>query len=338
MEAKLSDAVYPGVAKAVQPHHLTTARYRLLKAGVIEKLDENTRGGQVVATYVMADPTKSARRQAGRKRLLHSRYLSWSRESNKWGAAPIPAALERVIQASLAEAAAYGYRLLRPQGGGEVTQIAGAPVPGGRIDNATFFTGLTPGGMPIKTVLLAIEAKNIRQWVYPQTQELYQLLDKAVRLRLAHPDLDILPVLVCRRAHYLTTKMAQHIGFHVIQTRRQYVRPAVAGTDDDARKFEEVNAELAYGLELHEGAVEQMVGHFTKIIPKRSEEAVARWAKVAAHSDVPDLVSRLRDDSLRTDDRTYYLKELSLAALEAQGEDGEWAPLPEEDHEWMEDV
>ena len=113
--------------------------------------------------------------------------------------------------------------------------------------------------MPAPAVLVAIEAKNLRQWIYPQTQELYQLLDKSAQLRLAHPEFGVMPVLVCRRAHYLASKMAQQVGFHIIQTRRQYVRPAVAATDEDARLFQEVNTELEYDLELHEGVVEQMV-------------------------------------------------------------------------------
>lgn len=28
---------------------------------------------------------------------------------------------------------------------------------------------------------MPIEAKNVRQWIYPRTQELYQLLDKSAR-------------------------------------------------------------------------------------------------------------------------------------------------------------
>jgi hypothetical protein len=331
MEAKLSDSVFPGFTRHVDPHHLTTARFRLLRAGVIEKLDEQTRGGGTVGTYVLAGPSKAVQRKAGRKRLLHQRYLSWSRDHTKWGAAPIPAALERVVHSSLVRAAPFGYLLLRPEGGGEVTRIAGAAVPGGRIDNAAFFTGLTSRGLPEKTALIAIEAKNVRQWIYPQTQELYQLLDKSAKLHIAHPDLDVLPVLVCRRAHYLTTKMAQHVGFHVIQTRRQYIRPAVAANADDRRKFEELNVELSYGLDLNEGPVDQMAAHFTKTIPSRSQEAVARWSRFVSHPDVPGLITKLRDDSIIGQDRTYYLSELSAAALHAQGQDGEWAPLPEED-------
>ena len=93
--------------------------------------------------------------------------------------------------------------------------------------------------MPTQPILVTIEAKNLRQWIYPRTQELYQVLDKSARLQLEHPDLGVLPVLVCRKAHYNANKMAQHLGFHVIATQRQYVRPAVAaGSPVDARRVE----------------------------------------------------------------------------------------------------
>ena len=130
MEAELADRKFAGASHKIDPHHLTTARNQLLDGGVIERLYETTRGGQVVTTYLLANPTKLALRQAGRKRLLHARYMSWSSYENKWGAAPIPVALERVVHASLFGASAHGYRLLRPEGGGEVGLIAGEPVQG----------------------------------------------------------------------------------------------------------------------------------------------------------------------------------------------------------------
>jgi hypothetical protein len=329
MEAKLADSRLEGMSSKIDPHHLTTARNRLLAAGAIERRHDPTRGNQVVTTYLLARPSKAAIRQAARKRLLHARYISWNRPDTKWGAAPIPAALERVLHASLLAAAPHGYMLLRPEGG-EVARIAGAAVPGGRIDNAAFYTGLTKGGMPTPAILLTIEAKNVRQWIYPRTQELYQLLDKSARLRLQHPDLRVLPVLVCRKAHYLTNRMAQHVGFHVIATQRQYVRPAVAGTVDDARKFDEVNTELAYNLALNEGFVEPMVKHFTRTIPERSSEAVERWARFVAHPDVPLLISRLRDDSISNTDRRECMEELVEAAEDVFGEDAEWHQAHEE--------
>jgi hypothetical protein len=78
MEAKLADVQYLGIESAVHPHHLTTARNRLLAAGTIE-LREVTKGGSTVVTFMLAEPTKVVLRIAARKRLLDARYRSWSK-------------------------------------------------------------------------------------------------------------------------------------------------------------------------------------------------------------------------------------------------------------------
>jgi hypothetical protein len=323
MEAKLSDQRFKGAPHPINPHHLTTARNRLLQANVIEKHSETTRGGQVVGTFLLANPTKVALRKAARKRILHARFGSWSSAATEWGAPPIPAALERVVHASLIDATPHGYRPLRPEGG-EVSRIADAPVPGGRMDNAAFYTGLSDTGLPQPTALITIEVKNVRQWIYPPTQELYQLLYKSTHLRLQHPSLPVFPVLVCRRAHYTTHKMAQQLGFHVIATQKQYVRPAVAGTDGDRRKFDEVNEELAYNLALNEDSVPPMVGHFTRSIPSRYSDASERWGAFVTHPDVPALIEQLRDDDISNDDRTRLHHELVDAAEQVFADDAEW--------------
>jgi hypothetical protein len=323
MEAKLSDQRFKGVPHPINPHHLTTARNRLLQAHVIEKHSEATRGGQVVGTFLPANPTKAALRHAGRKRILHARFRSWSNAATEWGAPPIPAALERVVHASLLKATPHGYRPLKAEGG-EVSRIADAPVPGGRMDNAAFYTGLSDAGLPQPTVLVTIEVKNVRQWIYPQTQELYQLLSKSAQLKLQHPSLPVFPVLVCRKAHYTTLKMAQHLGFHIIATQKQYVRPAVAATEEDRRKFDEVNDELAYNLERHEDSVPAMVGHFTRSIPSRCSEACSRWEAFVGHRGVPELLERLRDDDISNDDRKRFHDDLVEVAEDIFADDAEW--------------
>ena len=65
----------------------------------------------------------------------------------------------------------------------------------------------------------------------PPTQ-LYQLLDKAARLQTAAPDVPIIPLLVCRRSHATTGKMAKQLGFFVLDTE---VQPIVWPEDDDPR-------------------------------------------------------------------------------------------------------
>lgn len=331
MEAKLSEGAFgsSGRRHRPQPHHLSTARHRLLDANVIVQQRNTTRGGRTVSTFSLADVTKKADRAAARKRLLHARYLSWSAPSSEWGVPPLPTALERVIHASLIQSAAHGYLLVKPEGG-EVRWLLGQPVSGGPLDNAAFYTPLGDDGVPRPPTTVLIEAKNVRQWIYPGTQELYQLLDKAVRLQVAHPDRPIVPVLVCRRQHFTTVMMAKQMGFHVIETWRQYVRPIVASSSEDERKFNEVNAELQYNLALDEGPVTPMVKQFITVLPRRIEEAAARWSAVASHPAVPARLGELRDDSISFEDRSTAVASLKEAVNEVTGEEGIWGSNPDE--------
>src|SRR4051812_35312785 len=76
IEAKLAEG--PG---RVDPHHLTTARTRLLSNLTIEVVTAPTRGGTAVAVFGLRDRIGRQRAfedAAARKRLLYTRYINWS--------------------------------------------------------------------------------------------------------------------------------------------------------------------------------------------------------------------------------------------------------------------
>lgn len=101
---------------------------------------------------------------------------------------------EQVVHTSLREAAAHGFRLARPEGG-EVEKFLGHPVPVSKLDNAAILT-LLVDGVPGSSVAVPIEVKNIRDWIYPSSQELYQLLEKASLLQQLRPDVLMVPVFI----------------------------------------------------------------------------------------------------------------------------------------------
>ncbi|UOE43170.1 hypothetical protein [Agromyces larvae] len=221
--------------------------------------------------------------------------------------------------------------MLNPAGG-EVRVVLGARVPGGPLDNGAWHFGVDAAGAPSRATLVPIEAKNLRQWIYPRTQELYQLLDKAVTLQLDHPDRWMVPVFVCRWAQDPLGSMARQIGFHLITTRNQYIRPLILNDADNARKLEEINREFEYRLVPHDEAVPAMVKQFRQYLPARIDEAAERWAAFAAHPDVPDLVAALRDDEISNQERAEFKDELGRCVREVTGEDVLWA-ADEADHE-----
>jgi hypothetical protein len=61
---------------------------------------------------------------------------------------------------------------------------------------------------------IALEAKNLREWITPQSLEVWALIGKAVR----H---DALPVLICRKVTYDTFLFFKLIGGLAFQTHGQ---------------------------------------------------------------------------------------------------------------------
>jgi hypothetical protein len=82
VEAKLSDRPQLPIAPyGINPHHLTNARRQLIEQRLIEPVYASTKGGRSIATYGLVDRSRRQTafdRAAARKRLLQTRYISWS--------------------------------------------------------------------------------------------------------------------------------------------------------------------------------------------------------------------------------------------------------------------
>ena len=76
--------------------------------------------------------------------------------------------------------------------------------------------------------LAAIEAKNVRQWIYPKRSEIKGLLQKAL-------DLDAVPVLIARRIPFVTVHVLHPCGVLVHQMYNQLYPTADAELADLAK-------------------------------------------------------------------------------------------------------
>ena len=86
------------------------------------------------------------------------------------------------------------------------SSIGGKKIKGkGKLDFVAFPNGLTAG----------IELKNVRQWVYPDTVEVKDLLRKCC-------DLDCIPVLIARRIPFITFRLLNLSGAILHQTYNQF--------------------------------------------------------------------------------------------------------------------
>ena len=278
VEAKLAEHHQPGAPRGINPHHLTNGRRRLIAEGLIKEVADTTYGNRVVSVLVPCDQRgrRDAIRTAMRhKRALEGRYLSWSQESERHPNL-IGDGGERVVHASLRQTVA-GYGLINPDRG-EVDFLFDANVPGGPLDNAAHIA--LDAGDHLVAVTVLVEVKNLRGWIYPNTDGLYQLLYKAAALQAANPRRCLLPVLVARRVHYLAFRMAKHLGFHLIQFDAG-VQPILPHWTVKEEDVHEIRDELGYVLMLTDQAMPGVRAQFDRTIPKVGVAASRRWAQVA---------------------------------------------------------
>lgn len=227
LEAKLIDSHLGN--PPFEPTHLHDALRLLLRAGTIRVDHTTTRGGSAPPIIVITASANRSRRikdAMARKRLVMSRYYSYVQGGVDAGESLAGPAGERAFDAALGRARIGASIATLFRDLPSVPVVFGDPVPLGPLDNGFVISPLDSTTKAPKGpygVTAVVEVKNIRQWVYPRTQELYQLLVKGSEIQAAHPEHPVLPVLVCRRAHFTTRKMAKDLGFFVIEARRQYL-------------------------------------------------------------------------------------------------------------------
>jgi hypothetical protein len=113
-----------------------------------------------------------------------------------------------------------------------------------------------------------VEDKNLREWLTPSSEEVWALIGKALRFPEA------VPVLICRRMHYIGFPMFKQIGLSCWQVYRQYFDPSVE-TDlisirhKDGLGFSDVTTVLT--------PPPALIGFFAKTLPKYAETFRARF-------------------------------------------------------------
>lgn len=278
IEAKLADQrVSPPIHRSpIQPHVLTHSLRQALDSARLVESSRRTRGGRLVITYTL--PPSHGRRRASqdaaaRKRLLQTRYNGWAIGGVGTAfAGTIGTAGEIVLQRSLLTAASnpgVPAAVAKPDViNPRIEDFFGVPVAIGPLDNAML---LLAGNAVIH---VPIEIKNRRQWVYADAREVYQLLCKSARLQRDHPELNICPVLVCRRAHWTAFNMMKDLGGHVVPTNEQYVHP-----DIPERLVSEVRVELGYDLCQTTGSPPLLTSNFATVLPGKAPEQVTKWRR-----------------------------------------------------------
>jgi hypothetical protein len=322
-QAKIADHRWPSVPTAINPHHMTTAKQSLRSEGRIVEVSAATVGGQRIGVIHLKDTRgiqTAVERASAHKRSLSASFNAWATPNRDRPGGLLGPAGEAVVHHSLRDAASSGagYLLLGREGS-EVRSVFGEDVPGGPLDDAAFLQTLDPGGMPL-SFFVPIEVKNVRHWMYPRSKEIHQLLHKAALLQDAHRDRAIVPVLVCRKKSILAYWMSIEIGFRIIETNRQYLRPHADVRPDT---FEAVKEDLGFtDLVQTEEADSIITGVFATSLPKEARGIAERWA--ICGPELIDHFEQLREDSLSDKDRDNALSELKEVAAELPGCDIRW--------------
>jgi hypothetical protein len=107
-----------------------------------------------------------------------------------------------------------------------------------------------------------VEDKNLREWLTPSSEEVWALIGKALRFP------DAIPVLICRRMHYVGFTVFKHIGLACWQVYRQYFNPEVepqlaAIRHKDGLGFSDVTSNLV--------PPPALTGFFLRTLPKYAD-------------------------------------------------------------------
>lgn len=301
----------------IDPHHVTTALRNLTAAGVLTSTTVRTRGGRSVQTMHPADIGRRATalaRASARKRLLMARWQGWTQGTVRHPHGLVGPAGEVAVRDALALSGALAPMV---PGFAAVADPLGVRL-GGSLDSGAFLVH-THKGVPTGDVIaLLIEVKSVRSWIYPSSEELYQVLHKALLVQQEHPDQLVLPVLICRRAHPTLFSMARQVGFIAIETDIEFVGEVVD------RELQELRNEL-YLQDLRTGT-----GPMLRVRDRfRSDALLAKipvlarsWGQAVDDENFRELIiaARRAKNSLARDPHVANLRLWNTA----RGEAGRW--------------
>ena len=316
LEARLAERGFTQSQDNIDPHHITTALNQLIQAKRVLVVEHTTKGNHLVKTIQPANTYRRATNIASatkRKRTLYGRYLGWAQGTSRHPQGLIGPAGEAAVRKAILASAA-----LQPavSGAGEVPSILGLKLPG-PLDSAGYMVPFTQK-IPGQPVTLLFEVKNIRSWIYPQSPELFQLLNKAVLLQQHRPELPILPILVCRAAHKTAFYMAKQLGFIVIDMKRQFV----GAVDEDS--ILEVSSELHFtDLKAGSDPSIRVLDRLRKTLPSTCTEAAKNWRTTATDMELAAAITALKSTAGGHAARARAMDELRALAIE-RGHQGGW--------------
>lgn len=149
-----------------------------------------------------------------------------------------------------------------------------------------------------------IEAKNVREWLYPDRDEIAELLHKAVTL-------DVVPVLIARRIPYVTFKVLSPCGVLVHETYYQLLPEADRKLAEKAR---DKNLLGYHDIRIGNQPDDRLLKFIGTNLPKILPEARDRF------DNYKDLLGAFADGSMKYE----VFSARARRRLEGKDEDSDW--------------
>lgn len=255
LESRVSDFVIHHTPR-IEPHHISAIK---------RDLDLVTISDDPVPFYTRRKMRKlDYAAPLERKQHLHRNYLEIATTETCGSIG------EKVTFASIDAAAQQNPSLSTKQHSlGNVSELDGFTT-SGSLD--TFCYYLSPSsGVERKAVPAGIEVKNIREWIYPESQELWQTIRAAT-------ELNCIPVLVTRRIHLTTASFCKSVGMAVFETQRQYFAPELR---DDPRLLNVYQDLYFRDILPWDSADRYITKFFASTLPSILDRTVAHFARSA---------------------------------------------------------
>lgn len=255
LEQKISDAGPNN--QRVQPHILTAARNQMTKSGQLVRLDDGSG-----SWYHLADekPDRVQQRLALLRPIV--KKFGQQKFTTRMGQT-----LEIACYRALSEAEDLrplgAFRDLNDHGDGKMYSKEEPPSTIGKrsIGNESLDFIAFAGGIPF-----GIEVKNIREWLYPDRDEVKDAIRKSLALNLV-------PVIVARRIPYVTYRLLTGLGVVLHQTYNQRMPEADADLAAQVRDKELLGY---HDVRVGNAADDRLIHFFKNNLPSLADQSLSK--------------------------------------------------------------
>lgn len=151
---------------------------------------------------------------------------------------------------------------------------------------------------------LVVEDKNLREWLHPSAEEVWGVIGKALRIPHA------IPVLICRRMHYIAFPFFRRLGMLCWQVYKQFFSPDHV-TDAQLEPFRNSNRLGFADITTDLTPPPALINFFCATIPANIDDFAERFAANRALLTEFAITKRM-DSSIPTPTRNRLFREFQL--------------------------